>query len=908
MPITSAAVEANGWVLALTLAASPGSFAAYSLSPDANPALTLGTTHPGFDLAGGVAVANAAKVRSLVATKPLRKPANPSNAGVLDARVIDETDLGGGSIRVRIALSNWVYATDAALNLTARAGWRTGEAVASIAVTNNSTVVCPAAISRWADVPYQLRRGPFDIEALAFGFAPQGTQPVAAVKYTVTDGVNTVTAWATALASSSHYGDNLRCHRVTIDPATAMPGPLTLGLLRVDRTVYPWIGPSWTTDPAGTRAMPASFATDCFNSAAQTPFAVAYDPSGAVYPFRTLYVDYLNGTTTAAQAMVGTGPSEAAALAAAKAVAPASRPKDVQTAVEAARLAKLQLPAANGQPQSTFGYGNVDGLRIVLAPQVHAGGLGSSAVGFAPQTLQTFLRVEGDPADTNPRANCVVNTVAAQSDFRGPDRIAFRNASIGLGYAFYLWCPYWHFDNVTMAGQPGFKTGGASPIGGSIAPSGKLGIHFTRTRIWQAAATMSSNFGAPHKLIRHCEWVQVALAATVCTSRLIGEAEDGFATGTAGTTQLGTPLQPADGDTGAVYDGIIAYNDVRAAKGRTWSGGQITVGGVSQRFRQVLFGNVMESIGSSSDALFSTGEQELANTREIIIEANTTVGARCNLLYNDASPAASVAATDSQPQNVVTNVRVAANLFASHFTKHDRFDDPAVKAQRVAAADPRNHGFRPYNTGAWAGLYGVGQRDNVNLYQDVLGPGAPDGFAHEFEGLNCRFDNAPIDPKYTNDQSKWRLSTSYPGATGLGDYTPIAGSPALGRVSSGNSDRNLAGSARVAPFAAGAFDGIVAVPIAVIAAAARSPMRAGTALLTTLVMVAPAKAGHATRASATVASPGSGIPALQLLPNHSLHILRDAFGLVLQPGGNDSGTVRTILVPADFRVHAITLS
>jgi len=907
MPILSASIEANGYVLALTLSASPGSFASYALSPDAAPALALAMTHPGFDLTGGVAVANATKGRTLVATKPLRKGSNPTNAGVLDPRVIDETDLGGGQIKVRIALSNWVYATDSGIMLSAVAGWRTGEAAATIAVINNATVVCPQPISRWVDVPYTLRRGPFDIEALCFGFSPQGTQPVAAVKYTVTDGTNTVTAWATALSTSTQYGDNLRCHRATIDPATATPAPLTPGLLRVDRTVYPWFGTAWTTDPAGTKAMPASFTTDCFASAAATPFAVAYDATGSVYAFRTLYVDYLNGTTVAAQAMVGTGASEAAALAAAKAVAPASRPKDVQTAVEAARLARLQLPAANGQQQSTFGYGNVDGVRIVLAAQVHAGGLGTSAVGFAPQTIQTYLRIEGDPADANPRANCVVNTIAAQSDFRGPDRASFKNASIGLGYTFYLWIPYWHFDNVTMAGMSGFQTGGASPVGGSVAPGGKLGVHFTRTRIWQSSATMSSGFGAAHKLIRKCEWVQAALASTVVTSRLIGEAEDGFATGTAGTTQLGTPLQPADGDTAAVYDGIIAYNDVRAAKGRTWNAGQITVGGVSQHYRQVLFGNVMEAIGPSGDCLFNTGEQELASTREIIVEANTTVGARVNLLYNDASPAATVAGTDAQAQNVVVNVRIAANVLAAHFTKHDRFDDPAVRAQRQAAADPRNHGFRPYNTACWAGLYGVGQRDNVNLYQEVLGPGAPDGFTHEFEGLNCRFDNTPIDPKWSNDQSKWRLSTSFPAAPGLGDYTPRTGSPALGRVTTGNSDRSLIGGTRTAPFSAGAINGVIAVPVTLLAAAARSPTRAVATTLTTSTLLSPAKAVHANRAVSTVAAVSGTGPATQLVPARSAHALRDALGLVLQPGGS-GGTVRTILVPDDFRVHAITLS
>ena len=814
MSIVTGSIEANGWVLSLTLNTTLGTFSNYALTPDATAKLVITSTLPGYDTtAGNTAIANNSKTRTVIATIPLRKPSNPSNAGVLDTRVIDETDLGGGQIRVRIALSNWIYSTDTNVSLNASSGWRTGESNASVSLTNNSTISCPKPISRWADVPYKLiRTSTFDIESLVFGFFPIGNQPVAGVKYTVTDGTNTVTVWSTSISSSTQYGDSLRCHRVTIDPSTATPAPLTPGVLRVDRTVYPFYGSAWTTDPAGTKAMPASFNTDAYGSSAVTPFAVCYDPTGVVYPFRTAYIDYVNGTTTAAAGMVATGSTEAASLTAAKAISPTSRPKDVQTAIEAARLALTQIPANNGQAQSTFGYGAIDGVRFVLAPQTHNGGLGSSSVGFAPITTCAPIIIEGDPADSNPRVNCVVNTNSAASDFRGPDRAVFKNASIKInGSPFYLWIPYWHFDNVTISGQSGFETGGASLVGGSVAPGGKLGLHFTRTKIWRCAASLNTSFGAGIKLIRNSEWVRNAASTVVCTSRLISEAEDSFIANntTVGTTLMGTPLQASDGDSAAVYDGIMAYNTLLSAKGRTWNAGVITVGGINQHNRQVLYGNVMEGIGPSSDCLFSTGEQEIANTNEMIIDQNTTVGVRCNLFYNDSSPAANVSATDSQTQNSITNIRLAGNALASHFTKHDRFDDPGIKSQRNAASDPRNHGYRPYNINGWAGLYGVGQRDNVNLYQDVLGPGAPDGFRLEYSGLNSRFDGSPIDPKWTNDQSKWRLSTSYPNAAGNGDYTPLAGSPVLSKVTIGNSDVDYKNVTLTSPWSSGAINAVI---------------------------------------------------------------------------------------------------
>ncbi len=932
MAITAASIEANGWVLALTVSGGNGSFASYALNPDGTPALTLTGSAPGFDVTGGIAVANAAKPRSWTATKPLRKPSNPSNAGVLDAKVVDESVASGGSFVVRIALSNWVYASDTALTLTAIAGWRSGEGAATIAVANGSTAVFPAPISRWVDVPYRLQRGSFEIECLPFGFAPQGNQPVAAVKFTVTDGTNVATAWSTALGTSTQYGDALRCYRVTIDPATATPAALTPGLLRVDRTVYPFIGAAWTTDPAGTRAMTA-LSTDGFKGAAQAPFAVAYDPTGGRYPFACVYVDFTNGTTIASAAMVGAGSSDATALSAARGVVPGARAKDVTTAVQALYLANLSFGAANGQPAQAR---ILDGQRIVLAPQIHANGMGTTAVTYAPTSLETYLRIEGDPADSNPRATVVLRT----ANNGGPDlrtsRVAMANMTVELGYYLYQWAPYFAFDNIEFRGATGFSLSGATPVGGTVAPTGYLGLHFTRSRLWKSGKAFDSSFGGRAKLVRKCEWTRNAESPALVTGRLIGEVEDGsdFSAATGypiiGTKQAGALASFTDAV--SVYDSIMAFNDLRGGKGRLWNSGGIaaayTAYPAAQHRRQVVFGNVMERIGSSADCMFNLGEQEQADMAELILEANSFAGERTNLLYNDSSPAATVAATDAQAQNSVVSVRFAGNIFAWHPTKHDRFDDPTVKAQRVAAGDPRQHGFRPYNIACWAGLYGVGQRDNVNLFE-AAAANSIDSFAHEYEGLNCRYDAAAIDPKFTDDESAFRLGVGFPAATGLGNYKPLAGSPALARVANANSDRDVAGIARVAPFTAGAFEATVTA-FAVVPASARSVSRAATTLLgwTGVLAVSAARsatrsssaglglgvtigaagARHITRAGAAGLTTTSGSTALLLAPGGTTHVLRDGFTIVLQPAASGSGSVRTIIVPDDFRVHSITLS
>ncbi|QYE33691.1 hypothetical protein KZX46_12595 [Polymorphobacter sp. PAMC 29334] len=308
MAIISASIEANGWVLLVTLTGGPsaaGDFSQYLLDPNGTPRLVVTTTAPGFALSGGVAIAVSA-TRSLIATKPLRLPVQATAAGARSAKTPDEASLGGGQIRIRIALSQHVYATDTGLTLTALAGWRTGEAAATIAVTNNSTIAAPSPIVRWADVPYQhiSNSRAIDLEVVAFSHHPKGFAPIAGVKFTATDGINTATGWATSLTSSPKYGAGgtgvpARVYRVTIDGGTATPAALTEGLIRCDFKAFPWIGTaraSDTTDTAfaavastGTLSM-ASLTTAGMAPAAQTPFVIAYDPNGTWLPVLYVYV------------------------------------------------------------------------------------------------------------------------------------------------------------------------------------------------------------------------------------------------------------------------------------------------------------------------------------------------------------------------------------------------------------------------------------------------------------------------------------------------------------------------------------------------------------------------------------------------------------------------------------------
>ena len=774
MAITAAEIEASGWVLRLTLTAALGSFASYTLDPDGAPRLTLASSHPGFVKSGGEAVPGAI-ARSIIATKPLRLPVNPASPTVA---VIDETDLGGGSIRVRIALSEHIYATDTGLTMTALAGWRTGEGAASgIAVTNGSTAVAPIPIMRWVLLPYGVTTGSFTLALFVSSHHPVGFEPVAGVKFTATDGTNVKTVWTTALASENSYGDNLRCYTATIDPATATA--LTAGLLRCDAEVYPWLGVVRSTDPAGTRLM-TTLRTDGFSVNAESPWVIGYDPAGTRYSQQFAFVDPVNGTVTAAAGMVAT------TLAGAKAVAPASRPKDINTAVQAGYLANRTLAAANGQAAATR---SIDGMQIVLAAGTHA--VGSTAVTFGTTTAEIPLRIIGDPADTDPRANCILPTSANSMSRVTRLRLQSMTLEIGVNSLVSSCIPI--FENVTVRGRAGNEASSTAPFTAS-APAGQYNMALANTRWWKTAAQIGAS-NTRVGLMRGCEHSrQVSNFLCAVKNRLMSGTEDTFV-GASVVSAFSSWALPTVA--GQVEDLVVAWNDVRSLRGRFFGFGTLpaaTAGTPNPSVRRnAVIGNVVERIGSDPQPFYSIGEETSATMSYNIIEGNTFVGERTNTFYSDPVPT-TILESNTQLNQAFIN-RVAGNAFDWLPTKHDDFNDPETSGVRGSA-----DGYRPQMVAAWSMLYGVGHEGNFDARRE-----GGDLFPLQYSGPRSTAGYAaPLAPLYTDDNSI--LGPDGAGATGGGDYTLQAGSPLIGRVTRGQADVDFTGTARATPADAGAFE------------------------------------------------------------------------------------------------------
>lgn len=884
MPITSASVEANGWVLRVVLTGAPGSFASYALDPDETPRLVLATAHPGFVKSGGIAVPGVI-ARALVATKPLRLPVNPAAPTLA---IIDETDLGGGAIQVRIALSEHVYATDTGLALTALAGWRTGEAAAGIAVTNGSTTVAPIPIMRWVLAPYDVTTGAFRLSLLVVSHHPQGFEPVAGVRFTATNGATVKTAWATEMATDPSLGDNLRSYTAIIDPGLAPA--LTAGLLRCDAEVYPWLGAMRTTDPAGTRSM-TGLATAGFGHSAETPSVIGYDPASTRYGGQWIFVDPA-GTTTASAAMV------APSLAAAKAVPAAQRPANINTAIQAGYLANRALPAANGQAATSRA---IDGMAVVLAAGTHVG-FGATAVTTGLTTAEIPPRIMGDPDDPDPRGNCILQSGADASS--RITRVRFQGLKLEVGGTSLTATTtiYVFVHDAEVTGKPGSEASATAAFP-AAAPAGNWNVASTRSKWWKTGVTIGSTGNGRCGLFRANEHSRPTAGLAFVRNRFVGGSEDPFV----GAAVLnGFVSWPGATALGQAEDVIAAYNDFRAVRGRVWSAAIVPAATAStpnpSMRRNVFLGNVCERIGNDPQPFYSIGEAASLTISYNIIEGNSFVGERANTNYSDPTPV-TLADTNTQANQAFVN-RVANNYFDWFPSKHDAFDSPAALAVRSTAGVVNPTGYRPQMVAAWSHIYGVGHEANVDA-----GRTGGNSFLIEHYGRRSTRLLAG-QPGFADDRSV--LGTG----TGLGDYRPAAASLLDGRVVRGNSDRDLAGGVRGPMSAAGAF---IAVGAELAPAAARSSSLAGGTSVGLALGFAPAAArhGHAaipaglTMASllvpagaamvfASASAPIGTNAAIWLLPDTSALGFGDLAAVQLIPAGTGS-IGRTLAVRADVR-------
>mgnify|MGYP001000765761 CR=1 FL=1 len=362
--ITGVTVRSDGWSADVYISGL-GTNGSYSYGLGSNNALTgseklrIALTSQGFDDTGTVTTVP----RIVVGTKRVRKPYPDDLAG-------DET-LDAGVLRVRIALSDYVYSADSNLTATLVAGLYSqggtnSAASSSVTVTNSSTVAYPKPIANWSWPGWQLLNTTTDLRVVAFHRHGQSGRPVRAVKFTLIGGGLTNTAISTRPEIVAGAGDAVPVQEYVgrVDTSGFTNGTI----VTTHFAAYPWIG-----DAA---------------SVLDTSDAVNGNPT-PLYARQTNVVDRL-GTYGYAVAVVATNGNDSTGVATTRALFSTNSPPAAFLTINKA------AKAIQGTNNTLYGRNQAEGIIYVHAGDYSWAGSANSVSG----TGYTWLEVKPYPGES----------------------------------------------------------------------------------------------------------------------------------------------------------------------------------------------------------------------------------------------------------------------------------------------------------------------------------------------------------------------------------------------------------------------------------------------------------------------------------------------------------------------------
>jgi hypothetical protein len=899
MTIVATAVEADGWVLAVTgtWAQTPGAWNfsgvdrtngqflsagvdQFPLDSGGVPKVVLAVRSAGFDRVNGQPVANVSRPRTVVATKALRQP-TPNHLQ------LDEVDNGNGTRTVRLALSDRIFAGDVITQASFLAGWKAGHSGGTLtSVGNASTRAVPLIISRWAMRPSQLVRGSAAVpnhlarvEVIIAAHFPEHVGPAlnqacAAMRLMATDGATAKYFWFSQTYTSP-LADGLRCWGGTIDLSGLNPG-----LITVHREIYPFVGASRATGTMTTAGHNTSL-TNAQSNAHDTPLMICYDPTGTRYTPRYVRVDAASAlTATTDSGSVGVYATLAEARAAPLSACAAS----IGVALQGMRtfcdanVSATTLAAANGYASSTR---SADFWEIILTDgQVHSWGPSMTGTGTQLGAKEGVIVVRGDPAAANPRASVTLRSGTSGASAQN-FRWLFRDLRIEFGQASFVSVSanVWAVENCDLTGKPGFESNsngfssGTTTVGYLLdcasfnyvgQPVGQLVRNCTRTRGWTFAVTLISSMakGTPGAFLG---------AGTT------------FGGNVTDYMVWGCKLFGLDG---ALFGASAVACESAAQTGNPFD---------PRIVRRVAFVN--NQVEAVSTALVQLGEGSNGTMRDSVWEGNTIVGNRLNFHGYGVAPVSSAGSTvtlalEAHGLGVGSSVTVAGCLPAAYNGTFTVASVPnAHQFTYVAASTPgamtvrgtvtlpggtvrpivrervRNTGNSlrnniiedngskqdlfagdPEAIGSWEMMYAVGYRDNVLGNRDAT---SPLDFQPSWYGVGSDVNNSGTGFGTNYYGFVEDLTGRGPGpATYGGDYRLAAGSRAIGLAEIASIDRTADGQERGVSFGAGALAALAAVVPAAAPARAMHGQRAGASRLAWMGALDPVKARHSSRAGA----------------------------------------------------------
>lgn len=398
-------IEMDGTVSTARLANGPSNGQPQQTHPTYPQRITATIQSSGYTRQGGQCVPTV-WTRTAVSTGPRLERWFASQGPSPGPRALEE-DLGGGRIRLWLALSQWVYQGDQ-ITISGPAGWRTGaDAFSNVAVnTSGVTLTPPIPNVRRMTLPHEVVTDTRDVRldwAIAshtprnFGGLPN--QAIAGMEVIASDGTNTNTVWVLEDSESTQYGDSRHYWGLMARQSGLLTG-LANGPISVRVRVYPWIG------------QPVLYGPLAHSSAIDEPFSTSIDSRQIVH-WRGAETGSLaprfarvapGGATTASAGLIYNSEADARTGTACG---------NINCAIESARLAGID-----------FGR-----LRIMVsAGTVPIQGTTANSGG----TQNGPVIIYGDPENANPRANCIVDSTSSTSIGQSSAAVLFRFENLTL--------------------------------------------------------------------------------------------------------------------------------------------------------------------------------------------------------------------------------------------------------------------------------------------------------------------------------------------------------------------------------------------------------------------------------------------------------------------------------------------
>ena len=641
--ITGVAVNTNGWDLFIWVSGSTtnGTYAAMGFGTNntitGSEKIVLTLTSQGYDDTGAATTVS----RTLYGTKYVRHP-YPSDAYPGD--VVD-----GSSVRLRFALSDYVYTGDSNVTATIAASLYTQSGTPSAAgsglsVTNNSTATYQRVVGNWSWPGYQLMDSSSKLRCVAFHSSARFGRPVRAVKFTVTDGTTTNTQTLTSATVDRTVGDAVPV--VEYVSTSDLTSGLTQGaVLTCNFVAYPWVGDSSAILDTST------------GTAAPTPL---YGPIKAV----------CNRTGAYGTAEVWVSPSGNDATGSAYAYG-------TQNEAGAAKCltingAMVKLAAFNN---STYSRNDLGGGYIYLADGSYAWTGGSGSIGTVPNTWVTITRSASAAIE-----NVILDTASGDAD--ATDRVKITgvkvkgNANLYFNGIEALWFDQCNIDQTGIG-----NTGWAMVYG-----AGNWWITRNNViKLYQGLIPFSTQ-NTPPCLIRGNN-----ITATFTTTgsplfvyTVLGNKTSGTVATLSGWfksfisgSSTPTSIQPIVG-----FNAMWGINCVSLPVWSDFHNRAVTNIACVQ--------NIFENYTNGAASLFApAGDGSVAASspvKNVIMWHNTFVGQRVNYAYNDTT----------------TN----APLREQWWMVSNLYDDPNIKSDTFSPQD----GVR---VGNWSVLYGVGSKGEM---------------------------------------------------------------------------------------------------------------------------------------------------------------------------------------------------